>query len=287
MIDLSVIIPSYNTKQILENCINYLLLSLQKEKISYEIIVVDNASKDDSVDYLKKNKNINLIINKENLGYSKANNQGIKIAKGKYVLFLNSDVYVKNINLSGILDYLEKNTNIGALTVQVKRPSGLLDQACHRGFPTVWRSFCYFSRLEKIFGKIPIVNRLFGGYHLTYCDLNKIHEIDSASGAFYLARKEIIDKIKGFDEDFFMYGEDLDLSYRIKNNKYKIIFYPFDNVLHLKYQSGLNKDHHEIKNKTNNYFYQAMMIFYKKHYQKKYPWFINKLVFLMINSKLK
>jgi len=287
MIDLSVIIPSYNTKEILEKCINFLLVALEQEKITYEVIVVDNGSQDGSKEYLKENKNIKLIINKENLGFSKANNQGIKVATGKNILFLNSDVFIKKINFTEILNYLEKNSDVGALTIKLQRPDELIDPACHRGFPTVWRSFCYYSKLEKIFGKIPILNKIFGGYHLTYFDLNTIHEIDSISGAFYLVKREVVNKVEGFDEDFFMYGEDIDLSFRIKERGYKIVFYPLYTVLHLKYQSGLNKNNTRTKNKTNKYFYQAMKIFYKKHYQNKYPNLINSFIYWLIDFKIK
>jgi len=287
MIDLSVIIPSYNTKEILEKCINFLLVVLSQEKITYEVIVVDNGSQDGSKEYLKENKNIKLIINNENLGFSKANNQGIKVATGKNILFLNSDVFIEKINFTEILNYLEKDNGIGALTIKLQRPDGSIDPACHRGFPTVWRSFCYYSKLEKVFGKIPILNKIFGGYHLTYFDLNTIHEIDSSSGAFYLVKREVINKVKGFDEDFFMYGEDIDLSFKIKEKDYKIIFYPVYRALHLKYQSGLNKNNTKTKNKTNKYFYQAMKIFYKKHYQNKYPSLVNMFIYFFIDSKIK
>ncbi len=287
MIDLSVIIPSYNTKEITGKCIDLLLSALKKEKIRFEIIAVDNGSRDGSTEYLKRKTDIKLISNKSNLGFSKANNQGIKIAQGKYILFLNSDVFIENINFSGLIDYFEKNKEVGVLTVRVDRPDGKMDPACHRGFPTIWRSFCYFSRLEKILGRFPLLNIAFGGYHLRRFDLNRTHEIDSPSGAFYLTKKEILKQVGGFDEDFFMYGEDLDLSYRIKNEGYKIVFYPFKSVLHLKYQSGLNKNNQETQNKTNNYFYQAMKIFYEKHYQNRYPEIINKIVYLLIDTKIK
>ena len=106
---------------------------------------------------------------------------------------------------------MEQDSSIGVMTVKVVLPDGSLDPASHRGFPTIWRSFSYYSGLEKVFGKLPFLNRAFGGYHLTYENLKKRHEIDSPTGAFYLTRKETFDKVNGFDESFFMYGEDLDL----------------------------------------------------------------------------
>jgi GT2 family glycosyltransferase len=290
--DLSVIIVSYNTASLTFYCIDRLFSSLEKEKnISYEVIVVDNGSKDDTIKRLKKisfkKPNLLIIQNKKNLGYAKANNLGVKKASGKFILFLNSDVLISDINWNNLLKFFKKNEKIGALTVRVNLKNNTIDPACHRGLPTLWRSFCYFFRLEKIFASFPFLNRLFGGYHLVYLDLEKIHEVEAISGAFFLTKKKILERLKGFDEDFFMYGEDLDLCLRIRKLGYKIVYYPLFSVLHLKYQSGLRKEDKEIKRKTNYYFYQAMKIFYQKHYEKKYPFFVNLLVYLFLDIKLR
>ncbi len=296
MADFSVIIPSYNTKQITSRCLNALIKNLSSEKsLNSEIIVVDNASTDGSKELLKQyqqreNKSIEIktIFNQKNLGYSKANNQGIKIASGKYILLLNSDAIVGNIKFGQLFSYLDKHPQVAALTVKVMLPDDKLDPASHRGFPTIWNSFCYFSGLEKLFGGIPFLNKLFGGYHLKHLNLNKIHEIDSPSGAFYLVRKEVINKLNGFDDkNFFFYGEDLDLSCRIKEAGYKIIYYPDYAVLHLKYTSGLNKNEREIREQTKKHFYGAMKIFYRKHYAKKHFWITNKIIYLIIDLKKK
>ncbi len=291
MIKLSIIIVSYNTKDLTLKTINSLLLNLKKESFLYEIIIVDNNSSDKSTEaiekIIKKNQKIILIKNKQNLGYSKANNQGIRIAKGKYVLFLNSDVLITNVKFNDILAYLDKNPQIGALTVKVLLSDNQLDWACHRGFPNLWNSLCYFLKLEAIFYHLPILNKIFGGYHLVEKNLNQTHEIDSPTGAFFLTRKNILNKIGGFDEKFFMYGEDLDLAYRIKSLGYKIIFYPKYQVIHLKYASGLKKNDIKIQLKTKKFFYQAMKIFYDKHYQKKYPNFVNKIIHFIIDFKIK
>ncbi len=293
MTDLSVIIPSYNTRAITSRCLDALMQNLSEEKaVSAEIIVVDNASSDGSVkmlaEYQKKQDRVQIktIFNRSNLGYPKANNQGLKIARGKYILLLNSDAIVKNIDFGKLLIYFDRYPEVGGLTVKVTLPNGQIDSASHRGFPTIWNSLCYFSGLEKIFGGVPVLNRFFGGYHLKHLDLNKIHEIDSALGAFYLLRKNVLSEIDGFDDkNFFFYGEDLDLSYRIKQAGYKIIYYPRFEVLHLKYASGLNKSNREIREKTKEHFYEAMKIFYRKHYEKKHLWLINQLVYFFINLK--
>lgn len=278
MVKLSVVILSYNTKDITRQCLEFLLKTVADNKpLSVEIIVIDNGSTDGSVEMIKTFPEIRTVFNKKNLGYPKGNNQGLKSASGQYVLFLNSDVIFGQMDLKKVIGYLDQNKNIGVLTVKVVLPTGKIDPASHRGFPTLWRSSSYFFKLEKLFGRIPLLNRLFGGYHLTYLDLKKIHEIDSPSGAFYLCRTELMRKLKGFDEDYFMYGEDLDLSYRIKKLGYQMVYYPLFQVTHLKYASGFKK----------KYFYEAMKIFYKKHYQEKYPEIINRLVYFIIDLKTK
>jgi GT2 family glycosyltransferase len=289
--DLSVIIVSYNTSSLISLCIEKLISSFTNSKLSFEIIVVDNGSIDDSVKKLKRirEKLANLIVieNKKNLGYAKANNQAIKQAKGKYILFLNSDILIDKINWQTLLNFFETKKEVGALTIRINLKNGAIDPASHRGFPTLWRSFCYFSSLERVLSFNSFFKKIFGGYHLLHLDLNKIHEVEVISGAFFLTRKDLIKKIGGFDEDFFMYGEDIDLCLRIKQLNYKIIYYPDFEVLHLKYQSGLKSKNKKVNLKTRYYFYQAMKIFYQKHYQKQYPFFVNFLVYLLLNWKIK
>jgi len=289
--DLSIIIVAYNNAFFIEVCLKKLINSLKKEDFSWEIIIIDNGSYDRTIEIIKsikeKNKNIILIENKKNLGFSKANNQGIKKALGRYILFLNSDVLVEKIYWQKLINFIEKNKDIGALTVKVKLQNGQIDLASHRGFPNLWRSFCYFSFFERFFSFNLFFKKIFGGYHLLHLNFNKIHEVEAISGAFFLTRKKIMEKLGGFDEDFFMYGEDLDLCLRIKKLNYKIIYYPDFEVLHLKYQSGLKSKDQNIKIKTKSYFFQAMKIFYKKHYTKRYPFFINLLFYLIINWKIK
>lgn len=292
--DLSIIILSFNTKKITKDCLDALTKNLKKSKLNTEVIVIDNDSHDGSDAMLNKlnkkpgaNIELQIILNKENVGYPKGNNQGVKVSSGKYILLLNSDVLVKKIDFDELLKFMDKNTSVGVLTVKVVLPSGKIDPASHRGFPTVWNSVCYFLKLEKIFGKMPILGKIFGGYHLTYLDLGKMHPVDAPSGAFYLTRRSIMDITKGFDENFFMYGEDLDLSMRIKKMGYKILYFPKFEVLHLKYQSGLKSKDPEIKKKVKKHFIESMRIFYRKHYEKSNPTFINNLVYLFIDIKKK
>lgn len=297
MKDLSVVIVSYNTKNITQKCINTLTLSLRySPNLAVEIIVVDNGSSDGSVGMLKKLKTdlrsgagekFKTIFNNENLGFAKANNEALAVVEGKYILFLNSDVLIHDVNFEDLIYYMNKNPEVGALTVRVRLPDGQIDMASHRGFPTVWSSFTYFTKLETLFKKVPKLSKIFGGYHLTHLDLNTIHEIDSPSGAFYFTRKSVLDKVHGFDTKFFMYGEDLDLSYRIKKLGYKIMYYPLFTVTHLKYRSGLKKGVKKTEDKAKNYFYEAMKVFYDKHFSHKNGKLMNKIIHFFIKIKQK
>lgn len=289
--DLSVIIVSYNTKELTLQCLTKLQNALMKGSLHAEIIIVDNNSQDGSPEEFKKyahlHPHVKVIYNNANGGFGKANNQGLAIADGKYVLYLNSDVFVPETPfLDALIGQMESHVLMGALTVRVQLTNGTIDPASHRGFPTVWRSFCYYAGLEKLTASIPGLNRIFGGYHLTYLPLSKRHEIDTPTGAFFLVRKDILDTLKGFDEDFFMYGEDIDLAFRIKRLGYSILYDPSFTVLHLKNQSGIKKKNNStVQKKTRNYFYESMAIFYKKHYESKYPRWISALVYAAINRK--
>ena len=291
MIKLSVVILSYNTKDITKDCLEKLYKSLSNASFQSEIIIIDNASVDGSQEmisqskkiFAKRNVTFKTIFNQQNEGYPKGNNRGFHNASGEYILFLNSDVMIDTFHWDKVLKYLDEQTNIGALTVRVELPTKRIDPASHRGFPTIWNSFCYYAYLEAMTKHIHFLRRYFGGYHLTNLNLNTVHEIDSPSGAFYLTRKKILNGLGGFDETFFMYGEDLDLSYRMKENGYKIVYYPHENVTHFKYQSGLKNT--VAQKKTKQYFYDSMRIFYRKHYEGENPWLIDQVVYFFIGLK--
>lgn len=286
MVDLSVIIVSFNTKEITAQCIESLLKALGKTpEISAEIIVVDNNSEDGSTEVIKQYPVVPINLN-ANIGFGGANNKALAVARGKYTLFLNSDVLHNDINYGDILHYLDVHREVGALTVKVVLDETRIDPASHRGFPTLWRSFTYFSKLEQTFGGVPGLRKLVGGYHLLDKDLNTVHEIESPSGAFFLSPTALLKELGGFDRDFFMYGEDLDLAFRIVEKGYKIIYYPKYTVTHLKYSSGIKKKDAVISKKIKHHFFDAMRIFYDKHYAKAHPPFIRSLVYWAIRQKM-
>jgi len=287
--ELSIIIVSFNTIDVTMRCLASLKKNLSKYPISHEVIVVDNGSKDSSPEALRKLKKnwpeLKLIESPKNIGYGKGNNLGLAVSKGKYVLYLNSDAIVSDIDFKDLTDLFERDEKLAGVTIKVLLPTGGVDPASHRGFPTPWSSVSYYLGLEKLFSKIPFFSQWFGGYHLTHLDLNTVHEIDVPTGAFFMVRSKIVKEIKGFDEDYFAYGEDIEMAYQIKRLGYKILYYPLWEVLHLKSVSGLKKKDRKISAFTRFHFYNSMKIFYKKHYEKKYPRFFNKLIYLAIDLK--
>ncbi len=281
-IDLSIIIVNFRTYELTKQTINSILS--KKHSINYEIILVDNASNDNSIEKIEQgfkekiNKNlVKIIKNDQNLGFSKANNIGIKIAKGEYILTLNSDTVIVEDCLDRCIEHIKKNSNIGALGCKVLLPDGKLDKPCKRGFPTPKASLFYMLKLDKLFPN----KRKFGEYNLTYLSENDINEVDSLVGAFMIIPRTVIDEVGMFDEDFFMYGEDIDWCYRIKQVGYKIIYYPKSEIIHYKGSSAKKK-----RFKTIYEFHRAMYLFYNKHYKSKYNVFTTLSVYLGISAKL-
>lgn len=285
---LSIIILSYNTDNQTLRCLNSISeLGMHSD---CEVFVVDNASVDDSVPMIKSLMPwVKLIENKENRGFSRANNQAMRLAQGEFILLLNSDTENISEAIEKTLGFIVKHPEIDAATCRVELENGQLDQACHRGFPTPWASLCYFMKIDKLFPK----SKLFGQYHLTYKLLSEPHEIDSPSGCFFLVRRSVINKVGLLDETYFFFGEDVDWAYRIKQAGGKIYFYPDAKIIHYKgISSGIKKETSmktkasvEIKRKSINYFYDAMKIFYSKYNKKKYPFFITWLVYAGIAIK--
>ncbi len=253
--DLSIIIVNYNVKEFLQNLIH----SIEKasKNIEYEIIVTDNASNDGSVDFLReKFPQIKLIANQKNLGFSKANNQGLSIAKGKYLLLLNPDTLIREDTFEKMIEFFDTTPQAGMAGCKILNPDGSLQLACRRSFPGPWTSFCKVSGLSSLFPG----SRIFARYNLTYLDENKTYEVDAISGSFMMLRKETYDKVGGLDEEFFMYGEDLDFCYRVQKSGYKVFYVHNTQIIHYKGESTKRSSIDETK-----VFYDAMHLFVKKH----------------------
>lgn len=271
-IKLSIIIVNYNTSELLKEC----LLSI-KTDVHHEIIVIDNASSDESISMLKKNfPGVLVIENSKDIGFAAANNQGIRKARGEYILFLNPDTLISGENIfETLLEEFDKDKKIAAVTCKVLLPSGKLDDACHRGFPTPSNALLHFLGLPS-------------GYNLSNKDLTTTHEIDACCGAFMLVRREFGEKANWWDEDYYWYGEDLDFCYRLKELGYKILYVPKVSIFHYKgASSGLKKykADRQTKKKAINSRFNVMKIFYKKHYDHKYSPLLKFLVFTTIEVK--
>jgi GT2 family glycosyltransferase len=275
-VDLSIVIVNYNTKELLKQTVESVLKTTTG--IQYEIIVVDNASKDDSTHMIKMNfQSVILIENDNNLGYSKANNIGIKQAAGRYVLLLNSDTIVVEDCLKACVEYMDNNKSIGALGCKVVLRDGELDHACKRGFPTPEASLYYIFKLDKLFPG----SRRFGQYDLTYLPVDEINEVDVLIGAFMMVSREAINKIGLLDEKFFMYGEDIDWCYRIKAAGFKNVYYPKEKIIHYKGASSRKRRFMTIYE-----FHRAMLLFYNKHYRNKYNFLVTIAVYMGVTLKL-
>lgn len=258
MIKLSIIIVNYNSKLLLEKC----LVSVKKEtlKIDSEIIIVDNNSADGSKDFLpEKFTDVKFIFNKENLGFSKACNQGFKISSGKYVLFLNPDTILSENCLSDSILFFESHPDAGAIGVRMINDKGSFLKESKRGFPTPSASFYKLFGLSAIFPRSKTFSKYYEG-HLSEKENNPVEVL---SGAFMMARREVFEKLNGFDERFFMYGEDIDLSIRIIQAGYKNYYLGKITVTHLKGGSTT------YDNKHIQDFYEAMKLFVKKHYSTR------------------
>jgi GT2 family glycosyltransferase len=289
MIDLSIILVSYNTKSFIHDAVSSLLDTIHT--ITYEIIVVDNASTDGSVEMLKHEfPTVKVIASKDNLGFAKANNKGVTLSKGKYVLFLNPDTITHPRTIEHIYHFMEEHLDAGAATCKLVMLQGQMDYATHRGFPTPWNSLCYFSGLTKLFPK----SKLFSGYTQGWKDLTQTHTIDALAGAFMFVRRSAGEEVNWWDEDYFFNGEDLDFCYKLGENEWKIYYVPQVSILHYNGVSGGTKKdtqnittaNVETKRFVTKHRFEAMKIFYKKHYKKKYPKFMTWLVMKGIDFKL-
>lgn len=291
MLDLSIIIVSYNTKGLLRENLVSIKDNVSKE-IKYRVVVVDNASSDGSAKMVEDEfKDVIIVANKENLGFSKANNIGIKkVGKSRYVLFLNSDTILGNGVLDHMINFMDKTPDAGASTCKIIMGNGQIDDASHRGFPTPWNAFTHFSGISKLAPRSGFLN----GYYLGWKDLDKTHEIDALAGAFMLVRWEAGEDANWWDEDYFFYGEDIDFCYMLKQKGWKVYYVPDVSIFHRKgASSGIKKisanvttANRETKIKITKSRFNAMKIFYRKHYKNKYPWIITSLVNLGIDLKL-
>lgn len=255
MPSVSVIIVSYKVRFYIEQCLNSVMRSVPDA----QVLVVDNNSSDGSVEYLRERfPQVEVIANSFNAGFGKANNMALVKATGRYVLFLNPDTVVAERTIPGCVEYMDAHPEVGAVGVRMQYGDGRFALESRRSLPTLSVSFWHMTGLGRMFPK----SKVFARYHRTYLDRNSECPIDVVSGAYMFVRKEALDKTGGFDEAFFMYGEDIDLSYRIIQQGYTNRYLPLP-IVHYKGESTNKTSYRYAK-----VFYDAMLIFFNKHFQR-------------------
>ncbi len=277
---LTVVIVNYNVEHFLEQCLH----SVRKasKKMAVEVFVVDNNSVDGSVQLVKeKFPEVILIANKENVGFSRANNQAMRVAKGEYILLLNPDTVVEETTFDKVVAFMDAHPDAGGLGVQMIDGKGNFLPESKRGLPKPAVALYKMAGLSRLFPK----SKTFGRYHLGFLDKDQTHEVEILSGAFMLLRKTALDKVGLLDEEYFMYGEDIDLSYRILLGGYKNYYYHDTRIIHYKGES--------TKKSSVNYvfvFYRAMVIFARKHFSAKnartFSFLINLAIYLRAGAAI-
>lgn len=298
---LSVVVVTYNAKEItlkmlpsLKKALEFFSKNTDKE---FEVLIVDNNSTDGVLDEIKekfvsKDSFVKIVSNNVNLGFSKANNLALSHLNKKTdtVLILNPDVILEEDSIYKCYEFLNSDPKIGMVTPLILLPNNEIDIDCHRAFPTIWNSLCYFTKLERVFGKL--IPSIFGRYHMLYENMKVTHEIDACLGAFMLIPRKVGEKVSWFSEEYFLNGEDIDLCYKIKKIEgYKIFFFPKTKVFHFKGSSkgtkkiskNFGKVSKSTKNLQINSGIDAMRIFYKKFYSNKNPKILNYFVYLGMN----
>ncbi len=272
---LSIIIVNYNAGDFLKNCIE----SIYKETkgLSFDIWVVDNNSFDNSIKTIKNNfPDVNIIENTRNVGFAKANNMAMLNTNADYILMLNPDTLTKQNAIGKTVKFMEENSKIGISGCKVLNEDGTLQLACRRSIPTPKIAFWRLTGLSLLFPK----SKAMAKYNLTYLNPNKPNEVDAVSGAFLMISKNVINEIGILDEDFFMYGEELDLCFRAKKAGWSVMYYPNAEIIHYKGEcSKFNSRRATLE------FYRAMYLFHKKHFAKRHSIIINSIIYTGIFLK--
>jgi GT2 family glycosyltransferase len=294
--DLSIIVVTYNGRRIaLETLTHYVQAIAADPHHHYELIVVDNASQDGVADAVAACfPQAHLIRNEQNVGFSAGNNIGYVASSGRYVLFSNPDIQVGAHTLPTLIGLMERDSRVGACTPLLRLAStGGIDWGAHRGFPTPWAAFTYFTRLSRLSRLSRPLARLLGQYHLLDRDLSVEHEVDVIRGGFFFVRREAFEQAGGWDEGYFMFGEDIDLCYQLKRLGYKVMFYPQAEAIHHHgLTTGLKEHSHGLaqvdaaaRQRAYHAFYDTMRRFYDKNYRTRYSPLVRGLVFFGIECR--
>jgi GT2 family glycosyltransferase len=271
-LDLSIVVASYNTRDLLRACLATLRGATRA--VSAEVIVVDNSSQDGTPAMVAAEfPEVTLIANPTNDGFARANNRALKNTRGRFVLLLNPDTLVPPDTIDPLVAFLSDHPKVGLVGCRVDRPDGRLDEACKRSFPTPWSALMRFLALDRLLGRK-------GSYRRLGDDPAGRYEVDAVVGAFMLLRRETLEDVGGLDEDYFMFGEDLDWCYRVKQRDWKIYYVGDKSIVHHKGAAT-----RQVPHKMNWHFHRAMFLFHRKHLVDRYPFFVNWLVYTGITLR--
>ncbi len=272
---LSIVIVNYNAGRYLENCLRSIYA--ETKRIPFDVWVVDNNSEDESVSMVRRSYPlVNLIENKDNPGFAKANNDAIDKCKGDYILLLNPDTLILENAVEKMVEFLDENPQTGVAGCKVLNKDRTLQLACRRSIPSPGVAFFRLTGLSKLFPN----SKMMAEYNLTYLDPDKPHQVDAVSGAFLMIRRKVIDSIGTLDERFFMYGEELDWCLRTKKAGWKVMYYPDAEIGHYKGECSRSNSR-----KAAFEFHRSMYLFYKKHFADDYNPIINMVIYAGILLK--
>jgi GT2 family glycosyltransferase len=294
--DLSIVIVTYNGRELALRTIERYLAAISFDPShSYELVVVDNASQDGVADAVAERfAGVRLLRSAANGGFAAGNNAGYAVSTGRYLLFSNPDIEVTDETLPALLKLMDEQPAVGACTPLLKLAgSGQIDWGAHRGFPTPWAAFTYFTRLARLFRRSRRLSGLFGRYHLLDRDLSQAHAVDVIRGGFFFVRREAFERAGRWDEDYFMFGEDIDLCFQLRRLGYAVMFYPQALAWHHHGATTGIKGHSQsqatvdagARARSYHAFYDTMKLFYDKNYRARYGRLTRALVFAAIEAK--
>jgi len=272
---LSIIIVNYNTGRLLKDCLD----SIYREttRVSFDIWVVDNDSQDSSITIIKQYyPQVNVIENRTNIGFAKANNMALSKCKTDYFLLLNPDTVIRDNAIEKVFKFVDRNPEVGIAGCRVLNEDGTLQLACRRSIPTPHVSFFRLSGLSRLFPNSKVMAK----YNLTYLNPKEANEVDAVSGAFLMIRREVVDNIGKLDERFFVYGEELDWCLRTKKAGWTVMYYPDAEIIHYKGECSKSNSR-----KATFEFYRSMYLFHKKHFAENYNPIINIIIYAGIFLK--
>jgi GT2 family glycosyltransferase len=277
MIDLSICIVSYQARDLLHDCLRSIYETV--DSLSFEIIVVDNHSEDGTLEMLTNEfPDVRLLVNDQNTGYTRPNNQAMRISQGRYILLINPDTLVEPNTIPELADFLDAHLEVGIVGPKVLNRDGTLQKQCRRSEARPWDSFCYFSGLSRLFPH----DKRFAGYLMTYLDEDLVHETQAVSGSCMMIRRQVINQIGYQDEDFFAYQEDTDYCRRARLAGWKVFFNPKAQIIHYGGEGGSRI--HLFRSIIE--WHRSYYLYYRKHFAKDYMILFNAVYYLGMLLKL-